>query len=85
LDKRWQPLHCFTSCSAFFWAVGQQKPWRKALATKALEDAWCPHSPWCISLSISIPSSGSMHFWKIPDTLRLYSSLLMMVYAPTRR
>jgi hypothetical protein len=22
-----------------------------------------------------------MHFWKIPDTLRLYSSLLMMVYA----
>jgi hypothetical protein len=22
-----------------------------------------------------------MHFWKIPDTQRLYSSLLMMVYA----
>jgi hypothetical protein len=25
------------------------------------------------------------NFWKIPDTLRLYSSLLMMVYAYARR
>jgi hypothetical protein len=31
------------------------------------------------------PSSGSMHFWKIPDTLRLYNLLLMIVYAPARR
>jgi hypothetical protein len=39
------------------------------------------HTPLDVSLSSSSASSSSMHFWKIPDTLRLYSSLLMMVYA----
>ena len=60
-------------------AVGQKKPWRKALATRDLEAAWWPHSPWWMSLRISMPFSGSTQHWKTPVTLRLTSSQLMIV------
>ena len=44
--KRWQPLHFLTKSLASSKAVGQKKPWRKALAMRDLEAAWWPHSPW---------------------------------------
>src|SRR4051812_29996370 len=37
-----------------------------------------------MSLRISMPFSCSTHRWKTPVTLRLTSSLLMIVYAPAR-
>ena len=44
--KSWHPLQCLTNSLASSKAVGQKKPWRKALATSDLEAAWWPHSPW---------------------------------------
>src|SRR3954470_10774776 len=79
--KTWHPLQCLTNSLASSKAVGQKNPWRKALVTSDLEAAWWPHSPWSMSLRIAMPFSCSTHCWKTPVTLRLTSSLLMIVYA----
>ena len=82
--KTWHPLQLLTISLASSKAVGQKKPWRKALATSDLEAVWWPHSPWWISLRIATPFSGSTQHWKTPVTLRLTSSLFIIAYAPAR-
>ena len=83
--KTWHPLQLLTICLASSKAVGQKKPWRKALATSDLEAPWWSHSPWWMSLRIATPFSGSTQRWKTPVTLRFTSSLLIIAFAPTRR
>ena len=83
--KTWHPLQHLTNSLASSKAVGQKKPWRKALATSDLEAAWWPHSPWWMSLRIAMPFSGSTQRYKTPVTLRLTSYLFIIVYAPARR
>lgn len=83
--KRWHPLHFLTKSLASSKVVGKKNPWQKALATRDLEAAWWPHSPWWMSLRIALPFSGSTQRRKTPVTLRLTSSPFTIVYADARR
>src|SRR4051794_26021632 len=67
----WHLTHLLTMAVASAWAVSQQKPCRRALATRERAPAWCPQSPAWMSSRIFRPSSGWTQRWNTPVALRL--------------